>query len=55
MTVVALSATQTMRKRRLATHIVLHEIRHMAQIAYAARNAGQAPPGQHDLFYFPER
>ena len=55
MTIVAQSGTQTMTKRRLATHILLHEIRHTAQIAYAVRNAGQEPPGQHDLFYFPER
>lgn len=55
LTIVAQSGTQTMTKRRLATHILLHEIRHTAQIAYAVRNAGQEPPGQHDLFYFPER
>lgn len=55
MTIVAQSGTQSMTKRRLATHILLHEIRHTAQIAYAVRNAGQEPPGQHDLFFFPER
>jgi uncharacterized damage-inducible protein DinB len=44
----------TMSRRRLATHILLHEIRHLAQIAYAARLAGHAPPGQHDIFYFGE-
>jgi uncharacterized damage-inducible protein DinB len=55
MTVVTQSGTQTMTKRRLATHILLHEIRHTAQIAYAVRSAGQEPPGQHDLFYCPER
>lgn len=54
MTIVAQSGTQTMTKRRLATHILLHEIRHTAQIAYAVRNAGDEPPGQHDLFYFAE-
>ena|SRR5690348_13428507 len=42
----------SMTKRRLATHILLHEVRHLAQLAYAARLAGHAPPGQHDLFYF---
>jgi uncharacterized damage-inducible protein DinB len=42
----------TMSRRRLATHIVLHEIRHLAQLALAARLAGQEPPGQHDIFYF---
>lgn len=54
MTIVAQSGTQTMTRRWLATHIVLHEIRHLAQIAYAARQAGQEPPGKHDLFYFTE-
>jgi uncharacterized damage-inducible protein DinB len=52
LTIVAQSGTATMTKRRLATHILLHEIRHLAQIAYAVRRAGEEPPGQHDLFYF---
>jgi uncharacterized damage-inducible protein DinB len=55
LTIVAQSGTQVMTKRRLATHIMLHEVRHLAQIAYAVRIAGQEPPGQHDLFYFAER
>lgn len=55
MTIAVQSGTQTMTKRRLATHIMLHEIRHLAQVAYAVRSAGQEPPGQHDLFYFAER
>ena len=55
LTIAVQSGTQTMTKRRLATHILLHEIRHTAQIAFAVRNAGQEPPGQHDLFYFQER
>jgi len=54
MTVVTRLATQTMTKRWLATHILLHEIRHLAQIAYAVRASGQEPPGEHDIFYFPE-
>lgn len=54
MTVVAQSGTQTMTRRRLVTHILMHEVRHLAQVAYAARRAGHEPPGQHDLFYFPE-
>lgn len=41
-----------MTRRRLTTHILLHEIRHLAQLAYAARLAGHEPPGQHDIFYF---
>jgi len=54
-TIVVQSGSQTMTKRRLATHVLLHEVRHLAQIAYAVRNGGQEPPGQHDLFYFAER
>ena len=46
------SGDVTMTKRRLVTHILLHEIRHFAQLAYAARLAGHAPPGEHDIFYF---
>ena len=41
-----------MSRRKLATHVVLHEVRHLAQIALAARAAGVAPPGDHDLFFF---
>jgi uncharacterized damage-inducible protein DinB len=54
MTVTGLQSSPdiSMTKRRLATHILLHEVRHLAQIAYAARLAGHEPPGQHDLFYF---
>ena len=44
----------TMSRRRLLTHIVLHEIRHFAQVALAARTAGVEPPGEHDLIYFAE-
>lgn len=40
-------------RSKLATHIVLHELRHLAQLALAARNAGQAPPGEHDFFFYP--
>ena len=29
-----------------------HEVRHLAQLAYAARMAGIDPPGQHDYFAF---
>ena len=38
---------------KLAIHILVHEIRHMAQLAYAARLAGLEPPGNHDYFAFP--
>lgn len=44
--------TFTMSRRRLLTHIVLHEIRHLAQLALAARLAGAEPPGDHDLLFF---
>ena len=42
----------TMSRRRLVTHIFLHEVRHLAQLALAARTAGIEPPGQHDLFFY---
>ncbi|MBM3777929.1 MAG: hypothetical protein FJW23_06760 [Acidimicrobiia bacterium] len=45
---------QTISRERLALHCVLHEIRHFAQIALAARLAGSPPPGEHDLFFYPE-
>ena len=41
----------TMTRRKLAIHLLLHEVRHLAQLAYAARAAGLEPPGQHDFFY----
>ncbi len=40
-----------MTARKLLFHILLHEIRHWAQIALAVRQAGFEPPGDHDLFY----
>lgn len=41
----------TMSRRKLLTHVLLHEVRHLAQLALAARTAGIEPPGRHDLFY----
>jgi len=41
----------TMSARKLLFHILLHEIRHWAQIALAVRQAGLEPPGDHDLFF----
>ena len=41
----------TLTARKLLFHIVVHEIRHWAQIALAVRLAGFEPPGQHDLMY----
>ena len=43
-----------MTRRRLLMHVVLHEVRHLAQLALAARSAGVEPPGDHDLFFFAE-
>jgi uncharacterized damage-inducible protein DinB len=43
-----------MTRRRLMTHLLLHEVRHLAQVALAARRAGIEPPGEHDLIYFAE-
>jgi len=40
-----------MSARKLLFHILLHEIRHWAQIALAVRLAGFDPPGDHDLFF----
>jgi uncharacterized damage-inducible protein DinB len=40
-----------MTPRKLLFHILLHEIRHWAQIALAVRLAGVEPPGDHDLFF----
>lgn len=44
----------SMSRRRLLVHIVLHEIRHLAQIALAARVNGIEPPGAHDIAFFEE-
>lgn len=48
---VASGGEYTLTPRKLLFHILLHEIRHWAQIALAVRLAGFEPPGQHDLFY----
>jgi uncharacterized damage-inducible protein DinB len=45
------SGTFRMTPRKLLLHIGLHETRHWAQIALGIRQAGLAPPGNHDLFY----
>lgn len=37
--------------RKLLFHVLLHEIRHWAQVALALRNAGHDPPGDHDLVF----
>ncbi len=43
----------TMSRRKLATHIILHEMRHWAQVASAARLNAVEPPGEHDILFFP--
>ncbi len=53
-TITARSGNAIMTRRKLVLHILLHEIRHLAQLAYAARLAGVDPPGAHDLFFFAE-
>ena len=40
-----------MTPRKLLFHILVHELRHWAQIALAVRLAGIEPPGDHDLFF----
>lgn len=40
-----------MTARKLLFHILIHEIRHWAQISLAVRLGGQEPPGDHDLFF----
>ena len=45
-------ATFSMTRRKLAVHILVHEIRHLAQVAFAARLAGLDPPGDHYYLYF---
>ena len=40
-----------MTSRKLLFHILVHEIRHWAQVALAVRLAGYEPPGDHDLFF----
>lgn len=40
-----------MSSRKLLFHILVHEIRHWAQVAMAVRLAGLEPPGDHDLFF----
>ncbi|HUQ88128.1 MAG TPA: DinB family protein, partial [Vicinamibacterales bacterium] len=49
--VVVATGTFTLSPRKLLFHMVLHEVRHWAQIASAVRAAGFAPPGDHDLFF----
>lgn len=43
----------TMTARKLLFHVLIHEIRHWAQITLAVRLAGFEPPGEHDLLFSP--
>ena len=37
--------------RKLVSHLLVHEIRHWAQIAIVVRQQGLEPPGDHDLIF----
>ena len=37
--------------RKLIAHILVHEIRHWAQVAVTIRQHNLAPPGEHDLLF----
>jgi uncharacterized damage-inducible protein DinB len=54
MEIAVASGSYRMTMLTLLIHMLVHEVRHLAQIAYAVRLAGQEPPGQHDFFYFRE-
>ena len=43
--------TWSLTPRKVLLHILVHEIRHWAQIALAVRLAGFEPPGNHDLLF----
>jgi uncharacterized damage-inducible protein DinB len=43
--------TWNLTPRKVLVHILVHEIRHWAQIALAVRLAGFEPPGNHDLLF----
>ena len=45
------AVTLTTSPRKLLFHLVLHEVRHWAQVASVLRAAGFAPPGEHDLLF----
>ncbi len=47
------NGSYTMTRQKLLTSILLHEVRHLAQLAYCARVAGYAPPGEHDYLFGP--
>lgn len=44
----------SMTRRKLVAHMLIHEVRHLAQVAFAARVAGVEPPPELDLLFFRE-
>ena len=50
-TIVVREQSLSMSPRKVLFHLLIHEIRHWAQIALAVRLAGFDPPGDHDLLY----
>jgi uncharacterized damage-inducible protein DinB len=54
LTFAAGSGSFSMTRRKLVAHMLIHEIRHLAQVAFAARVAGVDPPRELDLAFFPE-
>jgi uncharacterized damage-inducible protein DinB len=47
------NGTYSMSRLKLITSILLHEVRHLAQLAYCVRLAGDEPPGEHDYLFGP--
>ena len=47
--IVVQQQTLSVSPRKILFHLLIHEIRHWAQIALAVRLAGFTPPGDHDL------
>lgn len=45
------SGRYRMSHRKTLFFLLLHETRHLAQVAMALRNGGYEPPGKHDLFF----
>jgi uncharacterized damage-inducible protein DinB len=43
--------TWQLSSRKLLFHLLLHEVRHWAQVALAVRLTGYEPPGEHDLLF----
>jgi uncharacterized damage-inducible protein DinB len=50
-TIVVREQSLSLSPRKVLFHLLIHEIRHWAQIALAVRLAGFDPPRDHDLLY----